>query len=171
MPVDVECDLLVVGSGAGGLSAAVTAASQGLKVIVAEKEPVFGGAAAWSGGWMWTPCNALARRAGIVEDKEAPLAYLRHVLGNNFNAAKVNAILDAAPRMVSFFEEKTAIQFEPGLKIPDTYGDAPGAGTVDRSRKNPSHPHHQVELKSVRSVRDVRQSGDWRSCAEASLPC
>ena len=59
-----ECDLLVVGSGAGGLSTAVTAAWHGLEVILAEKEPAFGGTSAWSGGWMWTPLNPLARRAG-----------------------------------------------------------------------------------------------------------
>lgn len=129
----VECDLLVVGSGAGGLSAAVTAAWHGLRVVVAEKEPVLGGTTAWSGGWMWAPLNPLARRAGIVEDPEAPRAYLRHVLGNTFDEAKVDAFLDAAPRMVAFFEENTALRFEGGTKIPDTYGGAPGAGTGGRS--------------------------------------
>ena len=88
----VECDLLVIGSGAGGLSAAVTAAWHGLKVIVAEKEPVLGGTTAWSGGWMWAPLNPLAQRAGIVEDPEAPRTYLRHVLGNNFDAARVECV-------------------------------------------------------------------------------
>lgn len=129
----LECDLLVVGSGAGGLSAAVTAAFQGLKVIVAEKEPVFGGTTAWSGGWIWAPLNPLARRAGIVEDREAPRAYLRTVLGNNFNAERVDAFLDAAPRMVAFFEDETALQFEGGTTIPDTYGTVPGAGIGGRS--------------------------------------
>src|SRR5271154_221801 len=129
----IDCDLLIIGSGAGGLSTAVTAAWHGLKVIVAEKEPVLGGTTAWSGGWMWTPRNPLAQRAGIVEDPEAPRAYLRHVLGNNFNEAKVDAFLEDAPHMVAFFEENTAVQFEPGLKIPDTYGNAPGAGSGGRS--------------------------------------
>ena len=91
-PAPIECDLLVVGSGAGGLSTAVTAAWHGLKVIVAEKEPVLGGTTAWSGGWMWTPLNPLAQRAGIVEDPEAPRTYLRHVLGNNFDEAKVDGL-------------------------------------------------------------------------------
>src|SRR4051794_36233698 len=129
----VDCDLLVIGSGAGGLSTAVTAAWHGLDVLVAEKEPVLGGTTAWSGGWMWAPLNPLAQRAGIIEDAEAPRAYLRHVLGNNFNEARVDAFLDAAPRMVAFFETHTALQFEGGTRIPDTYGKIPGAGTGGRS--------------------------------------
>ena len=59
----VDCDVLVIGSGAAGLSAAVTAAWHGQRVIVVEKDEVFGGATAWSGGWMWVPCNPLAQRA------------------------------------------------------------------------------------------------------------
>ena len=129
----IECDLLVIGSGAAGLSAAVTAAAHGLRVVVAEKEPVFGGTTAWSGGWMWTPRNPVAQRVGIVEDIELPRTYLRHVLGAHFNEARVDAFLEAAPRMVAFFEEKTALRFEGGLKIPDTYGNVPGAGTGGRS--------------------------------------
>ena len=129
----VACDVLVIGSGAGGLSAAVTAAWHGLTVIVAEKEPVIGGTTAWSGGWMWAPLNPLARRAGIVEDPDAPRAYLREVLGNTFNEARIDAFLVAAPRMVAFFETHTALQFEGGTLIPDTYGHVPGAGTGGRS--------------------------------------
>jgi succinate dehydrogenase/fumarate reductase flavoprotein subunit len=133
MRAHIDCDLLVIGSGAGGLSAAVTAAWHGLKVTVAEKESAIGGTTAWSGGWMWTPRNPLAQRAGIVEDPDAPRAYFRQVLGNNFDQNKVDAFLAAAPRMVAFFEENTAVQFEPGLKIPDTYGPVPGAGVGGRS--------------------------------------
>jgi succinate dehydrogenase/fumarate reductase flavoprotein subunit len=57
----LDFDVLVIGSGAGGLSAAVAAAAQGARVIVAEKAEVLGGATAWSGGWMWVPRNPLAR--------------------------------------------------------------------------------------------------------------
>ncbi|WP_244613332.1 FAD-dependent oxidoreductase [Modicisalibacter radicis] len=93
-----HCDLVVVGSGAAGLSAAVTAAHHGLEVIVVEKENVLGGASAWSGGWMWIPRNRLAREAGIDEDVETVRSYLRHELGERFNAARIDAFLDAAPR-------------------------------------------------------------------------
>ena len=84
---DTPIDLLVIGSGAGGLSAAVTAAHQGLKVLVLEKEKLFGGTTAWSGGWMWIPRNPLARAAGIEEDLSKPLSYLRHELGGQFDEA------------------------------------------------------------------------------------
>ena len=63
----VKVDVLVVGSGAAGLSAAVTAAVHGASVMVAEKASVLGGTSAWSGGWLWIPRNPLARAEGIDE--------------------------------------------------------------------------------------------------------
>jgi succinate dehydrogenase/fumarate reductase flavoprotein subunit len=130
---DIDCDVLIVGSGAAGLSAAVTAAWHGLKVIVVEKDPVFGGATAWSGGWAWVPCNPLARRAGIVEDVEQPRTYLKHELGEHYQPAMIDAFLKAGPRMVAFFEQHTSLQFADGNAIADIHGDTPGAGTGGRS--------------------------------------
>ena len=129
----IDCDVLIVGSGAAGLSAAVTAAWHGLKVIVVEKDSVFGGATAWSGGWAWVPCNPLARRAGIIEDVEQPRTYLRHELGEHFDPAMIDAFLEAGPNMVAFFEQYTALQFADGNAIADIHGDTPGAGTGGRS--------------------------------------
>lgn len=126
-------DLLVIGSGAGGMSAAVTAAALGLRVCLLEKERVLGGTTAWSGGWIWAPGNPVCQRAGIVEGPEGPRSYLQAVTGNHFNAEKVDAFLEAAPRMVGFFEGRTALQFDPGAAIPDTYGHQPGAGMGGRS--------------------------------------
>lgn len=128
-----DVDLVVVGSGAAGLSAAVTAAYHGLEVIVVEKAEAMGGATAWSGGWMWTPLNPLAKRAGIDEDPETVRTYLRHELGERYDTARIDAFLDAAPRMVRFFEEHTALQFADGNAIPDIHDASPGAGTGGRS--------------------------------------
>jgi succinate dehydrogenase/fumarate reductase flavoprotein subunit len=125
----ISCDLLVVGSGAAGLAAAVTAAWHGLKVIVVEKDPVFGGATAWSGGWMWVPGNPLAKRAGINEDPQQPRTYLKNELGDRYDPSRVDAFLDNAPHMVAFFEEHTALQFADGNAIPDMHGKVPGAAT------------------------------------------
>ncbi len=129
----LQCDLLVIGSGAGGLAAAVTAAHLGLKVIVAEKDPQYGGTTAWSGGWMWLPRNPLAVEAGITEPIEEPLAYLRHELGERFDEARARAFLEAAPKMVEFFRSKTALQFIDGNVIPDFHGRTPYASSGGRS--------------------------------------
>ncbi|WP_162520267.1 FAD-dependent oxidoreductase [Arthrobacter sp. TS-15] len=132
-PSPVDCDVLVIGSGAGGMSAAVTAAFHGMKVIVVEKAEVCGGATSWSGGWAWAPGNPLAKAEGVNEDKETFRTYLREVLGDDYQADRVDAFLEAAPHMVGFFHNKTSLQFVPGSKINDIYGDLPGAGTGNRS--------------------------------------
>lgn len=129
----LDCDLLVIGSGAGGLSAAVTAAHLGLKVIVAEKDPLYGGTTAWSGGWMWIPRNPLAVEAGIAEDIEKPLSYLRHELGEQFDEARARSFLVNGPRMVDFFRHQTRLQFIDGNAIPDFHGHTPDAATGGRS--------------------------------------
>src|SRR6478672_1394192 len=129
----IDCDLLVVGGGAAGLSAAVTAAYHGLKVIIAEKADTLGGATAWSGGWMWAPLNPLSQADGIVEDIEAPRTYLKHALGENYDEPRVEALLQNARHMVAFFENQTTLQFVSGSWIADIQGDLPGAGTGGRS--------------------------------------
>jgi succinate dehydrogenase/fumarate reductase flavoprotein subunit len=126
-PRQISCDLLVIGSGASGLSAAVTAAWHGLKVVVVEKEAVLGGATAWSGGWMWVPGNPLAKRAGIHEDPQQPRTYLRNELGERYDPERIDAFLDNCPHMVAFFEQHTALQFAEGNAIPDVHGNTPGA--------------------------------------------
>ncbi len=134
MPLpSIDCDLLVIGSGAGGLSAAVTAAHLGLKVVVAEKEAQFGGTTAWSGGWMWIPRNRLAVAAGIREDIDAPLNYLRHELGERFDEARARTFLENGPRMVDFFSSQTALSFIDGNAIPDFHGQSPAAAEGGRS--------------------------------------
>ncbi len=129
----LDCDLLVAGSGAAGLAAAVTAAHCGLKVVLAEKAEMLGGTTAWSGGWIWAPGNPVCRRAGIEEEPGAPRRYLEAVLGAQFDAGLVDAFLAAAPEMVAFLERETALEFEGGLHIPDTYSRQPGAGMGGRS--------------------------------------
>lgn len=132
-PLPSECDLLVAGSGAGGLATAVVAAHHGLKVVLVEKEAQFGGTTAWSGGWMWVPRNPLAIAAGIQEAIDAPLAYLRHELGEQFNESLARTYLESAPAMVEFFRAHTALQFIDGNAIPDFHGNTPYAATGGRS--------------------------------------
>src|SRR6187200_387898 len=82
-----ECDVLVVGSGCAGMSAAVTAGHHGLNVLIVEKEPRFGGTTARSGGWLWIPGTSLAKAWGINEGPDEARTYLRHEAGNSYDAA------------------------------------------------------------------------------------
>lgn len=126
-------DLIVIGSGAGGLATAVTAAHFGLKVLILEKEAVLGGTTAWSGGWLWIPRNPLAQQADIHEAAEQPLEYLISKIGTEADNPKTRRFLDVAPQMVEFFQTQTALRFMDGNKIPDFYpleGSATGGRSV-----------------------------------------
>ncbi|MGG5823657.1 FAD-dependent oxidoreductase [Falsiroseomonas sp. HW251] len=130
---EASCDLLVLGSGAAGLTAAVTAAEHGLDVIVAEKDSLFGGISAWSGGWLWIPGNRFAAEAGITDSAEEAGRYLRHELGNHFDTARVDAFLQGGPAMLEFLEGRTALRFESGVAFPDYHPGVPGAVQGGRS--------------------------------------
>lgn len=133
MSGEQTCDLAIVGSGAAGLTAAVTAAHLGLEVIVVEKAPLIGGTSAWSGGWLWVPRNPLAIAAGITEPIETPLAYLRAELGADFDEALCRRFLVEAPRMVGFLMREAGLAFVDGNAIPDFHSGSEGAGLGGRS--------------------------------------
>ncbi len=66
-------DIVIAGSGAGGLAAAITAKLSGLKPLLIEKTPLIGGSSVLSGGILWMPCNPLLAREGVVDSREAAL--------------------------------------------------------------------------------------------------
>jgi succinate dehydrogenase/fumarate reductase flavoprotein subunit len=127
------CDVLVVGSGCSGMSAAITAASNGLKVLVIEKEPKFGGSTARSGGWLWIPNTSLAKVQGIHEPEGAARTYLRHEAGDSFDGDRVDAFIRNGPEAVDFFTSKTAVRFDMPLVFPDYHAEAPGGVQGGRS--------------------------------------
>ncbi|GEC66920.1 FAD-binding dehydrogenase [Raoultella terrigena] len=128
----VKVDVLIVGSGAAGLSAAVTAALNGASVLVAEKESVIGGTSAWSGGWLWIPRNPLAREEGIEEDASVPLTYLQHEMAGQPADARLLTFLRYGPEMIDFFRHNTVVQFISGSRMPD-FHDSPGYAQGGRS--------------------------------------
>ncbi|MCM2394526.1 FAD-dependent oxidoreductase [Rhizobium sp. S95] len=126
------CDVLVVGSGAGGLATAITARKYGLSVIVIEKEAVFGGTTAFSGGVLWIPGNRHGRTNNPGDTREAARRYMAAETGNWFQPEAVDAYLEAGPRMLDWFEKETAVQFVPTL-YPDYHPTMDGGVDVGRS--------------------------------------
>lgn len=129
---DLSCDVLVVGSGAGGLSTAITARKSGLDVIIVEKDQYFGGTTAFSGGVLWIPGNRHARDAGVTDSREAARTYLKHETENHFDDAAIDAFLDAGPRMLDFFETETEAKFILSA-YPDYHPDVEGGAARGRS--------------------------------------
>lgn len=129
----IRCDALVVGSGATGLVAAITAKFHGLDVHVIEKEPQIGGCSAYSFGMLWMPCNPVAVRAGVPDDRASALAYLRSEMGRQFDEPGIEAYLDHGPRMVEFLEQKCGLHFELRQNFPDYHSEQPGASQGART--------------------------------------
>ena len=126
-----HCDILIIGSGAGGLSAAVCAAHLGLDVIVVEKEPVFGGTTAMSAGVIWIPGSSHARRAGVEDSRESALAYLRNEVGNRLDRDLAETFLEQGPRMLDFLETHSHLSYALAAPWPDYHpevGDAMPGG-------------------------------------------
>jgi len=132
-PTTEEVDVLVVGSGASGMATAITAASQGLEVLVVEKQPQFGGTTARSGGWLWVPGTHLAREQGINEPPGAARTYLQHEAGAHFDARRVDAFLRGGPQAIEFFTRNTCVQFDLPPVFPDYHAEAPGGAPGGRS--------------------------------------
>ena len=132
MSNNFECDLLVVGSGAAGLTCAITAKKRGLDVVVIEKEPVFGGTTALSGGVLWVPLNAHGRQQNPQDTADAVRTYMMQETGRFYDEASVSAFLDQGPKMVDFFERETEMKFIPTL-YPDYHPDVPGGAAIGRS--------------------------------------
>ena len=127
-----QVDVVVVGSGAGGLSTAIVAAKLGLKVLVVESEPVFGGTTAFSGGVLWIPGNRHGKANAPADTRAAARRYLQEETGNFFSPEVVDAYLEQGPLMLDWFERETTAKFVPTL-YPDYHPTVPGGVDIGRS--------------------------------------
>src|ERR1700745_3466948 len=96
-----EFDVVVVGSGAAGMTAALTAAHRGLRVVVIEKTDRFGGSTARSGGGLWLPGNEVLHRAGVRDTPEQARAYLAFVAGGGGPAGREGGATGARPGLTA----------------------------------------------------------------------
>ena len=132
-PEPAEFDVVVVGSGAAGMTAALTAARHGLRVVLVEKADTFGGSTARSGGGVWIPGNEALRKAGIADTPEEARAYLKHVAGEGVSAERQQAFLEHGPDMLAFVTSRAPLTFAWVPGYADYYPEAPGGKACGRS--------------------------------------
>ena len=127
-----EVDVVVAGSGAAGMTAALTAAHLGLSVLVIEKTGFFGGSTARSGGGIWAPGNTVLRDAGVTDTPEQARAYLAYV-ASGVPAGRREALIEHGPDMLSLVLAMTPLRFAWVPGYADYYPEAPGGLAAGRS--------------------------------------
>ncbi|KAM6507081.1 hypothetical protein FALCPG4_018470 [Fusarium falciforme] len=126
---DEKTDVLIVGSGAGALTASLRATTLGLRNIVIEKEETIGGASVISGGGLWIPCNPVSKAAGIEDSEQDALKYFEQAVGDVGPASsltKRHAYLTYGPKMVEFLQQQ-GFRFHFSKGYPDYYPPMEGA--------------------------------------------
>jgi 3-oxosteroid 1-dehydrogenase len=124
---DHEVDVLIVGSGGGGMTAALKAAAEGLDTLIVEKSPQFGGSTALSGGGIWVPGAPSQRRAGYSPPADGTFEYLKQITGGLISDARLRTYVDEAPEMMDFLEKSSPwfeFVWKPGYA--DYYPELPG---------------------------------------------
>src|SRR5688572_18476506 len=122
---DEHADIVVIGSGAGALTAAVTAAEFGAKVIVVEKAHLYGGTSATSGGTIWIPCSHL-QPPQARDNPDDALKYLQQLAGDVVPESRLRTYVERAQEMLKFLVERCEQQFE-AVPYPDYHTDLAGS--------------------------------------------
>ena len=122
-----QCDVLVLGAGAAGMTTAAVSHALGLSVIVCEASPQVGGTTATSAGTAWIPLSHHASSAGMADTEENVLRYLGDVVGRTLNTELVNVFLKNGPSVVRFLEANTHLSFFLPYPHPDYRQRSPGA--------------------------------------------
>src|ERR1700749_2103972 len=116
---DGETDLLVIGAGAAGMTAALFGALEGLRVILCEKSDMVGGTTATSAGTVWIPGSGQSQRAGVPDTIAAGQTYLAGILGSQASDERLLAYLASGPAMLDYLEARTSVVFTPPPVHPD----------------------------------------------------
>ncbi len=128
---DHEVDVLVIGSGGGGLTAALTAQAEGLDALVVEKSAHYGGSTALSGGGIWVPGAPSQRREGYAPEPDEVFGYLKQITGGLVSDARLRKYVEAAPEMMQFLEDRSRwfeFVWKPGYA--DYYPELPGGSAL-----------------------------------------
>ena len=122
---DKEVDVLVVGSGAGGMLAALVAASNRADVLIVEKDKQWGGTSATSGAGIWIPGSDLARAAGFEDNLDEAFKYLRKLSAENVADENIRAYVDNAAPMLRWLLANTPVRYN-AVPYPDYHAEEPG---------------------------------------------
>lgn len=132
-PWDGERDVIVIGSGCAGLSAALLAAKKSLDVVLCEKSSQVGGTTASAGGVMWIPNSREARAAGVDDSSEQVRVYLRALMGAYYRADLVDPYLKSAPLAAQAIQEDTQVRLKLMPAMSDYHASLPGGKAGGRS--------------------------------------
>lgn len=120
-------EVIVLGTGGSGLTAALAAHDSGAKVTVYEKHHQIGGTTAWSGGMIWVPNSRHEVRLGVEDSREKALTYLMSLSHGLIDQTMAEAFLDAGPAMVEYLEDADGpVLFRPIPEFPDYHAEHPG---------------------------------------------
>lgn len=121
-----DFDVIVLGSGAAGLTAAFTAAKSGSSVAVFEKSDLLGGTTAWSGGHVWVPNNPYAKGSGVEDSEAEALTYLRSLSRGVLDDQLAQTYIRRGPEMLRFLDENAETEFFVTVGFPDYHAANPG---------------------------------------------
>lgn len=121
-----QVDVLVIGGGAAGMTAALTAKREGLDVLLCEKAPYVGGITATSGGTTWVPGTHLSDKAGVPDKVDDARTFLSHVCAGRGGDDLREAFLQSGPEMIRELDEYTDVKFVAATAHPDYIGNLPG---------------------------------------------
>ncbi|MFY1638040.1 FAD-dependent oxidoreductase [Solwaraspora sp. WMMB335] len=176
-------DVVVVGTGAAGLTAALTAAAAGLRVTILEKAPVIGGTTVVSGGSIWAPANRWLAEAGVPDSRDDAVTYLRRLALGRVPDRLIETFVDQVNPMLDLVVKHTGLEFTPNLEHPDYQPDLPGARPGGRTlqsdlfdatqlgelRGKLRPPHSTVPVTKLELDRwgmDTLDRWDWALIAE-----
>ena len=133
MSSEREVDLLIAGAGPAGMTAALVASLQGLKVLLCEKSGQVGGTGATSAGTLWIPGNHQSRKAGFDDSAELAQDYLDALIGGAVNRDLRTAYLQTGPIAIDYLEDNSDVKFVPAGRHPDYRSNMKGAAVTGRA--------------------------------------
>jgi succinate dehydrogenase/fumarate reductase flavoprotein subunit len=122
----VEVDVLVVGAGAGGMTAALVSSLEGLEVLLCEKSDRVGGTTATAAGTIWVPGTRQSREAGFTDNVSDAKRYLDAVIGAAPDKRR-DVYLETGPQVVDYLDRRSDVKFAPYARHPDYLANRPGA--------------------------------------------